>query len=55
MMWSSPEPVGALAWTAPCFETELTGRHGVLNILAGIAVARVFGIAAAIWWTPWPA
>ena len=29
------------------FQTELTGRHGVLNILAGIAVARVFGIAAA--------
>src|SRR5262249_48978807 len=27
------------------FETGLTGRHGVLNLLAAIAVARVFGIA----------
>ena len=30
-----------------CFRTELTGRHGVLNILAGLAVARVSGIAPA--------
>jgi UDP-N-acetylmuramoyl-tripeptide--D-alanyl-D-alanine ligase len=30
-----------------CFQTELSGRHGVLNILAGIAVARVYGIAPA--------
>ena len=29
------------------FQTELTGRHGVLNILAGIAVARAYGIAPA--------
>jgi UDP-N-acetylmuramoyl-tripeptide--D-alanyl-D-alanine ligase len=29
------------------FETTLAGTHGVLNILAGLAVARVFGIAAA--------
>jgi len=29
------------------FQTELTGRHGVLNILAGIAVARIYGIALA--------
>ena len=28
------------------FQTELIGRHGVLNILAGIAVARIYGIAA---------
>jgi len=28
-------------------ETELSGRHAVLNILAGLAVARVYGIAAA--------
>jgi len=27
------------------YETALTGRHGVLNLLAAIAVARVFGIA----------
>jgi UDP-N-acetylmuramoyl-tripeptide--D-alanyl-D-alanine ligase len=27
------------------FESALTGRHGVLNILAGIAVARLFEIA----------
>ena len=27
------------------FESALTGRHGVLNILAGIAVARLFDIA----------
>src|SRR5271157_1336785 len=26
------------------FETGLTGRHGVMNLLAGIAVAQVFGI-----------
>ena len=27
------------------FETSLVGRHGVMNILAGLAVARVFSIA----------
>jgi len=27
------------------FESRLAGRHGVLNVLAGLAVARVFGIA----------
>ncbi|MBZ5583409.1 MAG: UDP-N-acetylmuramoyl-tripeptide--D-alanyl-D-alanine ligase [Acidobacteriia bacterium] len=27
------------------FETSLTGRHAVLNLLAAVAVARVFGIA----------
>src|SRR5262249_11689442 len=27
------------------FETGLTGRHAVLNLLAAIAVAQVFGIA----------
>jgi UDP-N-acetylmuramoyl-tripeptide--D-alanyl-D-alanine ligase len=32
---------------ATCFRTELTGRHAVLNILAGLAVARAYGIAAA--------
>ncbi len=26
------------------FQTPLSGRHGVLNLLAGIAVAKVFGI-----------
>ena len=29
---------------ATLFETELTGRHGILNILAAIAVAGVYGI-----------
>ncbi len=29
------------------FESVFQGRHGVLNLLAGIAVARVFGIAPA--------
>jgi UDP-N-acetylmuramoyl-tripeptide--D-alanyl-D-alanine ligase len=29
------------------FETGLPGRHGVLNLLAALAVARVFGIAPA--------
>jgi UDP-N-acetylmuramoyl-tripeptide--D-alanyl-D-alanine ligase len=29
------------------FDTPLEGRHAVLNILAGIAVAQVYGIAAA--------
>lgn len=29
------------------FETALPGRHGVINLLAAIAVARVFGIAPA--------
>jgi UDP-N-acetylmuramoyl-tripeptide--D-alanyl-D-alanine ligase len=29
------------------FRTRLTGRHGVLNLLAGIAVARVFEIETA--------
>ena len=28
------------------FETGLVGRHAVMNLLAAIAVARVFGIAA---------
>ncbi|MBM3745589.1 MAG: UDP-N-acetylmuramoyl-tripeptide--D-alanyl-D-alanine ligase [Acidobacteria bacterium] len=28
------------------FETALAGRHGVLNLLAGLAVARLFGIPA---------
>jgi len=28
------------------FETTLVGRHGVLNLLAGLAVARLFGIPA---------
>jgi len=28
------------------FESSLAGRHGVMNLLAGIAVARIFGIAA---------
>jgi UDP-N-acetylmuramoyl-tripeptide--D-alanyl-D-alanine ligase len=28
------------------FESVLVGRHGVMNVLAGIAVARVFGIPA---------
>jgi UDP-N-acetylmuramoyl-tripeptide--D-alanyl-D-alanine ligase len=27
------------------FESPLVGRHGVLNVLAGLAVAQVFGIA----------
>ncbi|HVO99970.1 MAG TPA: UDP-N-acetylmuramoyl-tripeptide--D-alanyl-D-alanine ligase [Bryobacteraceae bacterium] len=27
------------------FETALSGRHSVLNILAGLAVARIYGIA----------
>jgi UDP-N-acetylmuramoyl-tripeptide--D-alanyl-D-alanine ligase len=30
---------------ATAFSTELTGRHSVSNILAGIAVAQVYGIA----------
>ncbi len=30
------------------YETQLTGRHAVSNILAGIAVAQVFGIAPAL-------
>jgi UDP-N-acetylmuramoyl-tripeptide--D-alanyl-D-alanine ligase len=30
-----------------CFHTELTGRHGVLNVLAGLAVADIYGIAPA--------
>lgn len=29
------------------FETSLAGRHGVMNLLAAIAVARLFGISAA--------
>jgi len=29
------------------FQTELTGRHGVLNILAGVAVAGIYGLPAA--------
>jgi UDP-N-acetylmuramoyl-tripeptide--D-alanyl-D-alanine ligase len=29
------------------FESSLVGRHGVMNILAGLALARVFGIAPA--------
>jgi len=29
------------------FETGLAGRHGVMNLLAALAVARVFGIAPA--------
>ena len=32
--------VAGVGW----FETRLEGRHGVSNILAGLAVARVFGI-----------
>ncbi|MSV29120.1 MAG: UDP-N-acetylmuramoyl-tripeptide--D-alanyl-D-alanine ligase [Bryobacterales bacterium] len=28
------------------FESQLAGRHGVMNILAGIAAARVFGVPA---------
>lgn len=29
------------------FENPLPGRHGILNVLAGIAVCRIFGIPAA--------
>ena len=29
------------------FETSLAGQHGVMNLLAGIAVAQAFGIAPA--------
>ncbi len=29
------------------FESQVAGRHGVMNILAGIAAARVFGVPAA--------
>jgi UDP-N-acetylmuramoyl-tripeptide--D-alanyl-D-alanine ligase len=36
------------------FQTELTGRHGVLNILAGIAVASIRNTRPQIWWKPWP-
>ena len=32
------------AWAASIFKRTLAGRHGVLNLLAGMAVARVFEI-----------
>ena len=42
---SSPQRAPVSGRCGVDYETGLTGRHAVLNLLAAIAVARVFGIA----------
>ncbi len=43
-MSNCSRPACASAVGGIAFESPLSGRHGVMNLLAGIAVAGVFGI-----------